>query len=208
MLKKPYLHNKLHVLIKEEFDKIINEVFDDPIKTNYEKIIDHYDTGYFIDIYRFKTNSGNSYDLDFLKGVINSNYILIESNKNKLSTIIKNNVNEKINYISIGFTPTENKDINVDIDKIGTMDDPYLNRTNRNEQYELLNKISYLIREYVKNNPKTLIYSVGKNTHENNLKSYIYIFNKIFSNNFNVVDVLNPEFTEGSYYFINKKILK
>jgi hypothetical protein len=208
--RKVYTHDKLKILIRETLDKFINEVYDNPIKTEYEKIFDNYEFGYFIDIYRFVTNSGNSYDLDFLKDTINTNRVLILNNNEKLSSIIKDEYGENINYIELGFTPTEIKDITIDIDPdiIGTEDDPYILRTNRNEQYELLNRISFLILEYVKNNPAILIYSIGKNTHENNLNSYIYVFNKIFSNKFKMVDVKNPHFEYGSFYFINKNILK
>lgn len=210
MRRKAYTHDKIKVLIRETLDEFINEIYDNPIETNYEKILDHYTNGYFIDIYRFLTNSGNSYDFDFLKDVINTNRILINDLKNKikLGTVIKDEFNGNINIIELGFTPTEIKNNNINLEIIGTENDPYISKTNRNEQYELLNRMSFLMFEYMKNNPEVLIYSVGKNTHEKNLKSYIYIFNKIFSDKFEKIDVNDPNYEYGSFYFINKIILK
>lgn len=210
MRRKAYTHDKLKILIRETLDEFINEIYDNPIETNYEKILDHYVNGYFIDTYRFITNLGNSYDFDFLKNTINTNRILINdlNDEIKLATLIKDENNGNINIIELGFTPTEIKKINIAPEIIGTPDDPYISKTNRNEHYELLNKMSFLMFEYIKNNPEILIYSVGKNTHEKNLKSYIYIFNKIFSNKFEKIDVNDPNYEYGSFYFINKNILK
>jgi len=207
MRKLIHTHDKLKIMMKEELNKFINEIYDSPLETEYEMISTHDYNGNMFDIYRFKTNSGNSYDVDFLHEIIDAKNILLNNNE-LLSTIIKDNIDTRLNYIDLGFTPTEIKDIEVDDSIIGTIDDPYIKKTKRNEQYELLNRVSYLILEYIKNNPEILIYSIGKNTHENNLTQYVYIFNKLFSSNFDMFDVKNPDYKYGSYFYINKNILK
>ena len=207
MRKLIHTHDKLKIMMKEELNKFINEIYDSPLETEYEMISTHDYNGNMFDIYRFKTNSGNSYDVDFLHEIIDAKNILLNNNE-LLSTIIKDNIDTRLNYIDLGFTPTEIKDIEVDDSIIGTIDDPYIKKTKRNEQYELLNRVSYLILEFIKNNPEILIYSIGKNTHENNLTQYVYIFNKLFSSNFDMFDVKNPDYKYGSYFYINKNILK
>lgn len=207
----PHRMEKLKIMIREVIEEMINEIYDKPIVIEYKKLLEHDYEGYILDIYRFKTDAGNSYDADFLNQAINTNKIILFKENDKkhwLSSILKNEFIGLLDCIELGFTPTEFKDIDVEPDSIGTMDDPYINRTDRKEQYELLNRMSFLIQEYIKNNPNILIYSIGKNTHENNLSSYSYIFNKIFENNYSMFEVYNPNFTYGSYYFINKKTLK
>ena len=207
MRKIRYKLDKLGIMIKEELDNVINEVYDSPIPTEYVFLNKIDEQGFNYTIYRFKTTLGNSYDLDFVYSILTPKRTIIDGTNDDLSLVLKSG-NEYMEYVDLGFTPTEVNEIDIDDDIVGTMDDPYINKTNRNENYELLNRITYLVREFMKNNGNVVVYSIGKNTHKNNLAQYIYIFKKIFSNDFTMFDIKNPDYKYGSYFFINNNNLK
>jgi hypothetical protein len=189
-------------------ETIINEVLDEYQPTEYEKILGVNDGyGSEIDVYRFKTSNNNSYDVDFMVEILDPNLIKLD-NDEILSDYFKHEYNNILKFIDLGFTPTEIKNIDVDDDIIGTMNDPYINKTNRNEQYEVLSKVAYLVKEYIKNNPQYPIYSIGKNTHENNLNAYIKLFKNLFDLDYVLFEGRNRFYKYGSYYFIDKKILR
>lgn len=203
MMKYPKEKSKL--FLKEYLTNILKEVLDKPIKTDYEKKVDQIVDGRVVDIYSFKTKSNNQYDVDFVYGTLNPEKTPFKSGM--LSNLLIDDYKKDADYIDLGFSPTEVKNIEVPDDIIGTMDDPYIAKTNRMEQFELLGKVAFLIEEYVRNNPYYKIYSIGKNTNENNLSTYINIFKRIFSSNFIMFDEKNPDYKYGSYFFINKEIM-
>ena len=188
-------------IISEELSKfIIDEVFDKPVRTEYEKLINVViNNSLKHDVYRFKTKSGFSYDVEFYKTYINFKHpdfdviTLLDGNTlpNKHEEIITVG-------IIIGFTPTEISNLSTPNDIQGTTEDPYINRTGRNEQYEVFGKIIYLVEEYIKNNPQYNIYIITKNTERTNIKIYNLMFRNVFSNNFDVYE------SEEAYYYIKK----
>jgi hypothetical protein len=125
-------------LINRIIRECINESFDSLIDTEYDTI-----NGGNIIIYRFKTNSDNHYDLEF----INS----IEKGTNKLSnglTLGDYLTDDNIITTDIAFVPSE---INIEDRDNHEL---YTKETNRGEQIELMGRISYLIKEFIRNNPK------------------------------------------------------
>ena len=188
-------------IISEELSKLmIDEIFDKSVRTTYEKLSDVIiNNSLKHDAYRFKTNSGFSYDVEFYKIFINFNHPDFDRIKLLDGNELPNRRNEIIGLgIVIGFTPTEINDINTPKNIQGTLDDPYMKKTGRNEQYEVLGKIIYLVEEYIKNNSQYNIYVITKNTENINIKIYNLMFRNVFSNNFNVY-----ESTEA-YYYIKK----
>lgn len=188
-------------LINEELSKFtIDEIFDKPVRTEYEILLDvTMNNNKYHDIYRFKTNGDFSYDVEFYKNFINFKYPNFETVTLLDGSALPNKLNEILTVgIIIGFTPTEINDVNVPANIEGTVDDPYINRTGRNEQYEVLGKIIYLVEEYIKNNPQYYIYIITKNTDKTNIKIYNLMFRNVFSKNFDVY-----ESTEA-YYYIKK----
>jgi hypothetical protein len=188
-------------IINEELSKMmIDEVFDKPVKTTYEKLLDvvvGYDHKH--DIYRFKTDGGFSYDVEFHKIFINFKHPDFDTIHLLDGSSLPNKHEEIVTVgIIIGFTPTEVSSLDVPEDIEGTPDDPYINRTGRNEQYEVLGKIIYLVEEYIKNNPNLYIYIITKNTNRTNIKIYNQMFRNVFSNNFDVYE------SSEAYYYIKK----
>ena len=174
---------------------MIDEVFDKPIETKYEKLlnvnINNVDKH---DIYRFKTNNGFSYDVEFYKELIGFKYIKLLD-----GTTLPDKNNDSVTMgIIIGFTPTEINYSDVPEDVIGTLEDPYISRTGRNEQYEVLGKIIFLVDEYIKNNPDFYVYIITKNTNKTNIRIYNMMFKNIFLNNFNVYE------SDEAFYYIKK----
>lgn len=188
-------------IIAEKLSKMtIDEIFDKSVSTEYEKLSDVV-VGNSLkhDVYRFKTDGGFSYDAEFYKIYINFNHpdfdriILLDGNE------LPNRHYEIIGLgIVIGFTPTEISSLNTPKNIQGTLDDPYIEKTNRNEQYEVLGKIIFLVEEYIKNNSNYNIYIITKNINRTNIKIYNQMFRNVFSNNFDVY-----ESTEA-YYYIKK----
>jgi hypothetical protein len=177
------IKNSLINIINEEIIQFnINEVLDKVIKSDYEKILNTYtNRGLKCDVYRFLTKNNFSYDVDFCE-----KYVKFDQTKLINGDYLPNNFGETITKgIIIGFTSTEIKNINVSDEDEKTVRDPYDNRTNRFEPYEVLGKVAYLIEEYVNNNILYDIFMVEKSSNSVNLKVYDYIFKKIFYNQFN-----------------------
>ena len=188
-------------IVREELSKVmLDEIFDKPVRTEYEKLSDVVvNNGLKHDAYRFKTNGGFSYDVEFYKIFINFKHPDFNLITLLDGSTLPNKHDEIVTVgIIIGFTPTERSNFNVPNTIQGTPDDPYISRTNRNEQYEVFGKIIYLVEEYIKNNPQHYIYIITKNTDRTNIKIYNLMFRNIFSNNFDVY-----ESTEA-YYYIKK----
>jgi hypothetical protein len=205
LLRRRYSKNNDIVNLIENI--IINEVLDDKLETEYKikkNYLDEFKNK--LTTYSFKTDSGNEYDVDFYNETIDPEDIYINNNK-FLSDFILEKHNNLSKAIILGFTHVDNKKVKFDNNDYGTIDDPYIKRTNKNEKYELLSRIIFLIDEFInKNNYK--FYIIGKNTYENNLNVYINIFKKLFQNKFEMVETDNSKSRYGSYYFMDKKILK
>ena len=188
---KPRIEYFISKIINEYFTEInLNEILDNPIPTKYDMFInDTFHDDYHKDVYRFKLDNNNVYDVDFYKSPYDANILMK-----------KNNETFYVNSIIIGFSSKENKETYSDNSIFGTEYDPYVNKTNRNEQYEVLGKVSYLIGEYMRNNPKINFYRIQKNTHSKNLSTYINMFKKQFEKDFLMYD------TPKEFVFIRKEI--
>lgn len=198
---RPSAMRLVRKIISEELSKmIIDEIFDKPVKTEYKKLSNVIiNNSLKHDVYRFKTDGGFSYDVEFHKIYINFKRPDFETITLLDGSTLPNKHEEIVTAgIIIGFTPTEINDIDVPEDIEGTLDDPYIKRTNRNEQYEVLGKIIYLVDEYIKNNPEYNIYIITKNTDRINIKIYNLMFRNVFSNNFDVYE------SEEAYYYVKK----
>jgi hypothetical protein len=185
---------RLNELLNEEINNFISEIFDKLIPTEYKTVnnIEYGDFSY--DQYIFSTKSNEKYEVDFYYTTLRLN---------KLSNLSNYYPNENlINCIDIGFTLFN--DVNNgyhDFGIEGTPDDPYIKRTNKNEQYEVLGKVAYIINEYIETHPQQKIYAIGKNTYKSNLKAYEYMYSKLFKS-FTMVEDISDYYEEGAIYFI------
>jgi hypothetical protein len=186
-------------IVNEEINNFIFEILDTLISTEYDILKDNKYAGFYFDIYRFKSNSGNYYDVDFYKS---------EINPNEYDNISKyfSNVN-KLKIIDIGFTST-NYDRTEPINLENPENDPYVKRTNKNEQYEVLGKVGYLIQEYINNNPDINVYAVGKNSNSLNLAAYLQMYKNIFANKFILIEDRSENYNgDDAYYFIKNNLI-
>jgi hypothetical protein len=183
------------IILEEIIISYINEILNKTLKTNYEKVLNIAQPNKLkCDIYKFKTNNNYYYDVDFCEKYVKFDQIQLIN-----GDYLPNRFGENLTKgIIIGFTPIEIKDIDVS-DKIEkTLEDPYIKRTDRFEQYEVLTKVAYLIEEYIKNNILYDIYIVEKETNPVNLKIYKQMFNKIFNNQFDEYE------SKDAFYYILK----
>jgi hypothetical protein len=190
--------NRIKSLIKEEFDKIICEIFDKEISTKFE-IIKSIKYSFNVITYRFNTNSNTSYDLEFFytdvrgKETMSNNTLLYQH-------IIDMKPNETYNSVDLAITLTER------IRNDDTHLDNYTTDTNKNESIEVMGRIQYLVKEFIKNNPDINIYIIGKSTKEGKLNMYKKLFTNIFSNDFIMIEGNHWGYDKGAIYFINNKI--
>jgi hypothetical protein len=194
-LRKTPIITERVLLINKIISEYLNEVFDSPINTDYT--IEYDDN---VEIYRFTTNSGNSYDLEFIRHIENCNNKLVGGGT--LNDYIRGEFRVRGgNYclvVDLAFVPSEINMSDRDNHEL------YTKETNRSEQYELMGRISFLVKEYIKNNPEINVFIIGKNTKETKLKIYNKIFDNIFSTKFNKFEGENSGYKEGSFYFIKK----
>jgi hypothetical protein len=172
--------------ITEEFNHFLIEVLDKPKETQYKEIKKSYqDTP--LTVYRFKTDSGTSYDLEFY-----------ENNFEEGDVMLTNNV--KIYHgVDIAFSMTN---------KTRKNDDEYHRRTALNEQYELFSRISFLIKKYIENNSDVDCYIIGFGEYASNMRIYKKLYENIFSLNFDIIEGTNPYYTSNkAYYFVKKDII-
>lgn len=192
---KPHTNDRT-ILINRIVKDYINESFDRELPTEYEIVNESSD----IIIYRFKTNNGNSYDLELFEDVMNCDYE-IDGGTNLMDIVECSDIfgGHYVITCDIAFVPSE---INMDDREDHTL---YAKETNRGEQFELMSRISFLIKEYIKNNKNTDVFIIGKNTKGMKLKIYEKVFLNIFSENFTKYEGNNPNYREtGSFYFIKK----
>jgi hypothetical protein len=190
-IKTPLVEDRI-ILINRVIKKVLRESFEREIKTDYEIV----DLGGDIVGYRFQTTQNNSYDLEFITDMMASSEV-DEKVFKMISDKYKIN-NRFIEVTDIAFVPSE---INLDDRENHNL---YTKETNRQEQFELMSRISYLIKEYIKNNPNINIYVIGKNTKTSKLKMYMKVFDNLFSENFIKLEGENSGYEEGCFYFIKK----
>jgi len=65
--------------------------------------------------------------------------------------------------------------------------------------------VSYLTKEFIKNNPNKIVYIIGKNTKGVKLKVYQKMYDIIFSDEFIKTEGWNVGYDEGCFYFIKNK---
>lgn len=187
--KSPIVEERVK-LINRIIKETINESFESVINTDYELIEENSN----ILIYRFKTNSGYTYDLEFITDFIKSDKNFY--NGKFLKDYIDSDYIEPT--IDIAFVPSE---VNME-----DRDSPelYTKETNRHETIELMGRISFLVKEFIKNNPRIKVYIIGKDTKEIKLSIYLKIFDNIFSDNFYKVEGRSSGYSSGAFYFIKK----
>lgn len=187
---------KIGELINEEVKNFIFEIFNNLIPTEYTVVNDIIYGNTKYDQYIFTTKSNQKYEVDFYNTILDLN---------ELNKVINYFPNENfVNCIDVGFTIFNN--VNNDYHDYGTWtDDPYSKRTNKNEQYEVLGKIAFIIDEYMKKHPEQKIYAVGKDTHISNLKLYLYMFEKLFKS-FIMINDVSDYYENGAYYFIKNNL--
>lgn len=165
---KPKDIEKIRVLIQESLRGfLINEVIE-PIETDFETIIGDNEFGYKLDRYVFRTDKNNEYTVNF--------YYETLKDKDKL-----------VPAIAIGFGLMDTNNTNDTL--VGTLDDEFIQRTNYNEQFEVLGKVIYLISKFINSNPNIKNYLIYKNTWDSNLRVYKLIYNKLFKDNFKLYDL-------------------
>jgi hypothetical protein len=185
-------------IIKEELENLanevrINEILDKPMKTEYE-IVKNGGTK----TYRFVTTKNNSYDVNF-------DFFAYENTDSDFdiitNVVLDNYLNDELYIINLAFAPTETNTTDDTNSIVGTKDDPFIKRTDRFEQLEVLPKIIYLVSEFVKLH-NIYVYLIGKETSSTSLSVYNVIYNKIFKNDFNRYE------NDNFYVFIDKGIIK
>jgi len=192
--KKFLYKNELNIIlyalnIKYKYQKI---------ETEYENLYNIFDRYYNkISIYRFNTSFNKLFDLMFYN--VDTDHKIMLNNETSITDI----VDEKILNESIDNT--------YDISLITTLENRYFKEYhghNKKECNEIIRKLSYLINEFIKDNPEINIYVIGKNIDLELLERYKEVFGGIFSDGFEVFEGTSKGYTEGAIYFINKKVLK
>ena len=171
----------------KEDEKILKQMEDNikeyeeflEIETDFKEV----DYGDYI-AYEFKTNSGNSYDLEFHYSF---EYCNVELNNGEiLSDILNINCLEQpiIDCFDIAFTISniEDKD----------NEDDFQKKTNKVEQFELMGRISFIIRKLVNRYNKIKLFVIG-NSERNKMEIYQQIFKNQFSDIFDL-------YIGGSYH--------
>jgi hypothetical protein len=179
------------IMINRIIKETITESFNSIIETQYDSFFDG-----DIEIYRFKTNSDNSYDLEFITNIINKNTSLNDGSY--LKDYLADTEDVLVKSVDIAFVPSE---INMDDRDNHEL---YTKEINRGETFELMGRISYLINRYIKNNPDNKVYVIGKNTKETKLNMYNNMFSNLFNHDYFKLEGDNYGYDEGSYYFIKK----
>ncbi len=171
-------------MINKIYNQFLIEVLDKPKETQY-KVINKIYNNLLLTTYRFRTDSGISYDLEFYNSEFEDGDVVIINDDRVLYS-----------GVDIAFTTTNN---------VKMSNDEYQKRTMLNEQYELFSRLSFLINEYIKNHPNVNCYIVGGDTYTSNLNIYKHIFKNIFSSDFDIVLGTNPYCMSGNAYYFMKK---
>lgn len=167
----------------------VNEVFDSAIETKYT-LIDYGE--YFA--YRFKTKSENEYDLEFHYSHERGNTKL---DNNKLLNEYIKEVAGLVDCFDVSFTLTNviNKD----------NPDEFEIETNLHEQYDLMGRIAYIIKNEIKRNINIKLFIIGGDSRRNRLDIYKTIFNKQFNDVFDLFHGKSMWHKGDSLFIIRKK---
>lgn len=192
---------RIKSLIKEQFDKIISEVIERELITKYviiKRKIDVYDAI----VYRFNSNSNTSYDLEFILSDVRGKDIMDDGLK-LYQHILDMKPNEIYDSVDIGFTLTDRVISNDDINH-----EEYIKDSNLNESIEVLSRIQYLVKEFMRNNDNINVFVIGKNTKNSKLILYKKMYSNIFKNDFIMIEGNHYGYNEGALYFIKKDIFR
>jgi hypothetical protein len=195
--KSPITKNRV-TPINRIIRECLNESFERVIQTEFDII----NEGNDIIIYRFKTNGGNYYDVEFIEDVVRCDgHILDGGVLGDYTETFMVGGRCLIPTVDVAFVPSE---INISDRNNHEL---YTKETNRGELFELMGRISFLVDEFVNSNPEINNYVIGKNTKKTKLDIYKTMFNNIFSNQFTQLEGDNIGYDEGCYYFIKKRKL-
>jgi hypothetical protein len=174
----------LQNIINEEVNQYLIEVLDQPRETQF-KIIKRTHHGEPLTTYRFRTDSGISYDLEFYESEFDEGEVKLINSDNKI-----------YNGVDIAFSMTN---------KVRKNDDEYHKRTALNEQYELFSRISFLVKKYIESHPEIKCYIIGFGEYASNMRIYKKLYENIFSTYFELFEGTNPYYeTNKAFYFIKK----
>lgn len=181
--------NKL--TITEIFNEI-NDVFDKEIKTDFKEV----NYGDYIS-YEFKTNSGNTYDLEFHSSF---EYCHVDlNNRETLGSVLNINCLEEpiIDCFDIVFTISNIKDKD--------NDGEFKKEINKFEKIELMGRISFIIRKLINRYNKIKLFVIG-NSKRNKMEFYQQIFNNQFSDIFDLYigETYHHDADRASFFIIRK----
>ena len=180
--KKYYLSNKSAAIptFKKKIDNysgFITEIKYNELKTDF--IVDFEKSDHFNDefnyIYKFKTDSGNKYVVDFI--------------------YLKDTVGPYTNrdIYNISFTLESNRDMfnHTDYEKL----------TFFNEEHEIIKRIIFIIRDFNNRFGNNCIYLIGETEDKRKIKWYSQLIKDSFDNVKEIIDV--SSFTNGlnAYYY-------
>jgi hypothetical protein len=180
--KKYYHSNRSSVLPNfrtkiDDFTGFINEIKYQSLKTDF--IYDFEKSKHFENqfnyIYKFRTNSGNEYAVDFI-------YLCDEIGKYKGRDIY-----------NISFTLAENRNFDNYVD--------YEKQTTLNESHEIIKRLIFIFNDFNKRFGKGCIYLIGETEDKRKINWYRDLIKNSFDNIIETVDV--SSFTNGlqAYYF-------
>ncbi len=164
-----------------DFTGFINEIKYEPLKTEFRKNFKK--SEYFIDEfdynYKFKTYSGNLYDVDFI-------YM-----KDTIGPFIGRNL------YNISFTLSENKNLNDYIE--------YERKTYLNEQHEIMKRLIFIILNFDDKHGKDCVYMLGETEDIRKINWYRNLIKDTFTD---IIEIIGESsFTNGlNAYYFNKSI--
>jgi hypothetical protein len=168
-MSRPKKLNKKEIGLENLINETILEVFNSKIETQFKEVT----YGNYI-AYEFKTNSGTSYDLEF-----HHTQEYSDTKLNGVETLgeILNTNEEMINCFDIAFSTS-----NI-IDKNNP--DEYEKETNKQEQFELFGRISYIVSIIVEKYKKIKVFVIGA-AKRNKSEIYKAIFENQFKDKFDL----------------------
>jgi len=152
-----------------------------------------------MEIYRFKTDKGFFYDVNFIEEKIKLHMIKTVNSVN-FSLLLNKKVKSTI---EIEFVPTQEEGS----ETFRLRGNKYYERTNRFETTEVFGKILFIISEYMKKNPEFDIFVMSSGVDKKIMKIVLYLYNKFYFNNFKLFEVISPEYKHNYYFFVKNKIL-
>jgi hypothetical protein len=180
---------KNKVLLTEFFNTVINEIFDKKIETAFKEV----DYGEYI-AYKFKTDSGLSYDLEFHYSSESCDTLL--NNEIELKDLLINECDKGyINCFDIAFT----------LSMVYDKDNPneFEKETNKHEHFELMGRISFIINKLIKKYSKIKLFVVG-NSKRNKNEIYKKVFENHFNDKFQIFNGISKWHNGESFFIIRK----